>query len=142
MVHFDTIWSWNCWKKLIHGRLIRTQFETKFFWAGRVEKFLKTRTLNGTFSRNLKRFFESWNCWEKFENKDAIRCILKIFETVFLFLNSLIKYLFLPDTPTCTFLLLFSRLKVIYLFIWLSNHNSSRTSKQVCYATRLKLVIP
>ena len=45
-----------------------------------------------------------------FEIKDAKRCILT------LFFNSLIKYLFLPDPPTCTFLLLFSRLKVIYLF--------------------------
>ena len=42
---------------------------------------------------------------ETAENKDAKRCILT------LFFNSLIKYLFLPDPPTSTFVLLFFAFK-------------------------------
>ena len=49
-----------------------------------------------------------------FENKNAELCILtQLWELDHEYINSLIKYLLMPDLPTFTFLLLFSNLKVI-----------------------------
>ena len=51
--------------------------------VGTAEIPFKTRLLNGAFCRNMKRSFGSWNCWENFEIKEAKRCILTLFETMF-----------------------------------------------------------
>ena len=42
-----------------------------FIKVGNAEKILKSRTLNGTFLRYLKRCFGGWDCGETFRNKDA-----------------------------------------------------------------------
>ena len=63
------------------------------------EKCWKQGRYMGAFSRNLKRcFFWNWNSWEIYEIDDAKRCILTLFETMyFVFFNSLVKFMYMPD---------------------------------------------
>ena len=78
----------------------------------------------------FKRRFGSWNCWEKIEINVAKRSILTLFKTIFLFFNSLIKYLFKPD-PLHPHVYCFFVYKSD-LYFWLSIQ-LSRTSKRACH---------
>ena len=86
-------------------------FKTMFLKLKLLRK-MKIKPLYVAFWYNLNRSFGSWNCWEHLEIEDAKRSILTLFETMFLFFISLIKYLSMPDPPFTHIFVAFSHLKV------------------------------
>jgi len=79
MEQSDAIWNYvlevGTPANILNDRRIMMHFE-----VGTAEKMLKARTLNCAFWRNLKRCFGSVE-----KNKDAKRCIVTLFETMFQF---------------------------------------------------------
>ena len=71
--------------KFKHGRLMVPSDTSwnDFLEVVTFENILNSRTLNDTFSRNLKRCFGSWHCWENIAIKDAKRYILREVETLY-----------------------------------------------------------
>ena len=79
-------------EKMLISRTLNSRTLKRCFMSSKVlRKTEKTRTLNGAFWHNLKRYFGSWNCWEKFKIKVAKWCLLTLFKTMFLKLEVLKK---------------------------------------------------
>ena len=79
----DFFWSWNSWEQNQGLYMVKSGAIWNDVEDGTAEKTLKARTQNGALWRYLKLFLGRCNCWENFESKEKIWCILMLFETVF-----------------------------------------------------------